>query len=166
VNSVAFSPDAKVLAAGGFNHEVWLWSLAQANPSVIARLTGPTNDVNSVAFSPDGKTLAAGSTDSTVWLWNVTDPDHPSPLGQPLTGPTGSVNSVTFTPHGTTIVAGSSDSTTELWSLDVDYAVERICASTSHTMTTERWNQYIEQLTHLPYDPPCAHPSSYGQLEP
>ena len=53
---------------------------------LASRLTGPTSIVYSVAFSPDGKILAAGSGDQ-VWLWNLTNPAHPTRLGQLLTGP-------------------------------------------------------------------------------
>ena len=58
-------------------------------------------------FSPDGHTLAAGSDDDKVWLWNLTDPAHPTRLGQPLTGPAGYVTSVAFSPDGQTLAAGS-----------------------------------------------------------
>ena len=76
VNSVAFSPDHRTLAAASYDRRVWLWNVA--NPARPARLgqplTGPAGSVMSVAFSPDGHTLAAGSSDHRVWLWNITDP--------------------------------------------------------------------------------------------
>ena len=161
--SVAFSPDGHTLAAGSSDDKVRLWNLTDpAHPTPLGQpLTGPTNIVVSVAFSPDGNTLAAGSSDDKVRLWNLTDPARPTPLGQPLTGPTGSVNSVAFSPDGHTLAAGSHDGTVSLWNLDVDDAIQRICATTSDALTPALWKQYIPQL---PYDPPCAHPGRYGLL--
>ena len=163
VHSVAFSPDGKTLAAGTADQTVWLWNLTDpARPTPLGPpLTGPTDIIYSVAFSPDGKTLAAGSGDHTVWLWNLTDPAHPTPLDQPLTGPTSLVYSVAFSPDGKTLAAGSGDHEVWLWDLDVDDAIQRICATTSNTLTPAQWKQYIPQL---PYSPPCTHPGHYGLL--
>ena len=163
VYSVVFSPDGRTLAADTADQTVWRWNLADpAHPTPLGQpLTGPTDIVYSVAFSPDGKTLAAGSGDHTVWLWNLTDPAHPTPLDQPLTGPTSLVYSVAFSPDGKTLAAGSGDHEVWLWDLDVDNAIQRICATTSNTLTPAQWKQYIPQL---PYSPPCAHPGHYGLL--
>jgi WD domain, G-beta repeat len=163
VVSVAFSPDGHTLAAGTGDHKVWLWNLT--NPARPARLgpplTGPAGAVTSVAFSPHGRTLAAGTGDHTVWLWNLTNPARPARLGPPLTGPAGPVDSVAFSPDGHILAAGTGDGTVWLWNLDVDDAIQRICATTSNTLTPARWKQYIPQL---PYHPPCAHPGRYGLL--
>ena len=112
-----------------------------------------------MAFSPDGKTLAAAG--GEVWLWNFTDPARPAPLGPPLTGPTDRVTSVAFSPAGKTLAAGSDDSTAQMWNLDVDDAIQRICATTSNILTHAQWKRYIPPL---PDSPPCAHAGHYGLL--
>ena len=116
-----------------------------------------------MAFSPGGSILAAGAGDDQVWLWNNADPAHPARFGQPLTGPADWVSSVAFSPDGRTVAAGSFDGTIRLWDLDIDDAIQRICATTSNMLTSAEWKQYLPQL---PYSPPCAHPGRYGLLIP
>ncbi|MCA1695100.1 MAG: serine/threonine protein kinase, partial [Actinobacteria bacterium] len=112
-----------------------------------------TNYVDAVAFSPDGHTLATGSTDQTVRLWNITNPAHPTPLGRPLSGHTNYVKAVAFSPDGHTLATGSSDQTVRLWGMSVDQAIQRICATTTNTLTPAEWEQYVSP--DLPYRPPC-----------
>ncbi|MFI5526688.1 trypsin-like peptidase domain-containing protein, partial [Streptomyces platensis] len=66
-DSIAFSPDGKILVAGSGDGTVRLWSLASGKPR--APLRGHTDSVLSAVFSPDGRTLATGSEDKTVRLW-------------------------------------------------------------------------------------------------
>ena len=63
----AFSPDSALLAYGGSDQTVRLWSLATQQE--LARLLGHVEGVTGVAFSPDGKLLASSSRDHTVMLW-------------------------------------------------------------------------------------------------
>jgi WD40 repeat protein len=152
-----FSPDGHTLASGSGSADqtVRLWNVTDpAHPTPLGPpLTGHTDSVLSVVFSPDGHTLASGSDDQTVRLWNVTDPAHPTPLGPPLTGHTDSVTSVVFSPDGHTLASGSADHTVRLWGMNIDQAIQRICALTTHALTPAKWNQYISP--DLPYHPPC-----------
>jgi WD40 repeat protein len=105
-----------------------------------------------VAFSPGGHTLATGYGDGTLRLWDVTDPAHPRQLGEPPTGSTGSVLSVAFSPGGHTLATGYGDGTLRLWNLDVQHAIQRVCA-TSGGLTPRQWNQHIPELR---YQPSCV----------
>ena len=162
---MAFSPDGKTLAAANGDGKVLLWNLTDpARPTPFGQpLTGPADVFASVAFSPHGKTLAAATSDGKVLLWNLTDPARPTPLGQPLTGPADPASSVAFSPDGKTLAAGSGDNTVWLWNLDVDNAIQRICATTSNSLTSAQWKQYFPQLS---YSPPCARLGRYGLLVP
>jgi WD40 repeat protein len=57
VESLAFSPDGKILASGSFQ-EVLLWDFQTGK--IIRRLTGFADRVVALDFSPDGKLLATG----------------------------------------------------------------------------------------------------------
>ncbi len=57
VNSIAFSPDGKTLAAGSDDGTVRLWDVAVGDE--LSRFEGHSSGVRAVAFSPDGKTLAS-----------------------------------------------------------------------------------------------------------
>jgi hypothetical protein len=71
VQSLAFSPDGKSLAAvGGFEGNPYLVEVSTAQ--VRARLEGHEGRLQTVAFSPDGKLLVTGGDDGTPLVWDVT----------------------------------------------------------------------------------------------
>jgi WD40 repeat protein len=69
VNSLALSPDGKILAAGTQGEELHLVDPATVQP--IRALKGHGRPIRSVAFSPDGKRLVSGSMDMTVRVWEI-----------------------------------------------------------------------------------------------
>jgi len=112
VNSVAFSPDGKLLAAGDFNGRAYLWDVATGK---LARPITATDSksVNSVAFSPDGKVLAVGDFSGHIYLWDVATA---APVGTPITDPgSKGVNAVAFAPDGRTLAVGDQDGSSYLW---------------------------------------------------
>src|SRR5262249_59932734 len=70
--SVAFSPDASLLATGGGEGTITLWDASAWRPRSV--LSGHDGQVNCVRFSPDGRTLASTGLDGTVRLWEVDSP--------------------------------------------------------------------------------------------
>ncbi|MDP6451027.1 MAG: hypothetical protein QF773_09430, partial [Lentisphaeria bacterium] len=71
VNSVAFSPDGRLIASGSWDETIKVWDSASGRE--VMTLTGHSHWVNSVAFSPDGKRLVSGSYDATVKVWPAHD---------------------------------------------------------------------------------------------
>ncbi len=110
VNSVAFSPDGKILASGSADQTILLWDV-----STHERIGQPLNlssAVNSIAFRPDGKMLAVGTADKTIFLWDINTHEI---LDPPLTGHSGSIHSVVFSPDGKILASGDEDNTVILW---------------------------------------------------
>ena len=68
---LAFSPDAKTLAAGTQDGLVWVWSVPGGQP--VQRLEVGIRGVRSVAFDRDGKRLLTVANAAPVMLWNLAD---------------------------------------------------------------------------------------------
>jgi WD40 repeat protein len=124
IESVAFSPDGKILASagggsmgGGIEGEIdaaiRLWDVDPESPNFGQQLTdalrGHTDVVLGLAYDPDGSRLASCSQDGTVRLWDV-DPASPTfgqALGDPLQGEEAEkgVAEVAFSPDGRLLAA-------------------------------------------------------------
>ena len=69
INSIAFSPDGRVLVSGSADRTVKVWDVA--THQCLDTLTHPDYWINSVAFSPDGSMFASGGAAQTIYLWDA-----------------------------------------------------------------------------------------------
>jgi len=105
--TIIFSPDSKLVAAGGKDSAVRIWNVDTRK--LVRKLTGHAKWVNGITFSPDGKTLASGSTDQTLKLWDVAT----GMTAGTMFGHTKSINAVAFIRDR--ILTGSVDGTLKEW---------------------------------------------------
>jgi WD40 repeat protein len=100
LRTVAWSPDATSLVAGGDGEKVLVVSW-QGSTARTRLLDTPHRNVYALAFSPDGGTLAMGSHDRAITLWDI--PEFRVRATLPARAP---VACVAYSPDGRTLVSG------------------------------------------------------------
>jgi WD40 repeat protein/energy-coupling factor transporter ATP-binding protein EcfA2 len=110
VRALAFV-SSTLLASGGRNHDVMLWSLSEEAEPVP--LLGHVNSVNALAMEPNGTLLASGSDDRTVRLWDLDSGDS-----EELIGHTQGVLAVAFSPDGKLLASGDAEGEVLLWDVE------------------------------------------------
>jgi WD40 repeat protein len=118
VNTLAFSPDGRLLATAGNDGDITLWDPVSLRR--IGVLAGPVGSVEALAFSPDSQTLASGEDNRTILLWDMATRS----LTATLTNGPGTVKALAFTPDGDTLISGDSSHRIIAWDLN-PAAVER-----------------------------------------
>ncbi|OHB85779.1 MAG: hypothetical protein A2V98_11205 [Planctomycetes bacterium RBG_16_64_12] len=121
LEAVAFSPDGKRFAAGGWGGAVRIWD-TESGDELVAISTGgkevPAGGqyVYAVAFSPDGNHVATGTNDRPNYLkiWD----SQTGALVRELRGHTDAVLSVVYSRDGKHLLTGSYDNTARLWELE------------------------------------------------
>ncbi len=109
VNAVAYSPDGKILATGGADNIVKLWSTETQKE--IGSQEDPSNGIAALSFSPDGKILAY-SAGGVVKLIDTNDQRTLSTLHLG----TAIVPSLAFSPDGRVLATANANQIT-LWNV-------------------------------------------------
>ncbi|MGW5866260.1 nSTAND1 domain-containing NTPase [Streptomyces sp. NPDC055239] len=154
INTLDHSRDGRTLASGSDDGTVRLWDITDPLKAkqLGDSLTGHTDAVMSLTFSRDGHTLASGGNDNTVRLWDVDQPSKAAPIGQSMSPNAKTGSFLSFSPQGQMLGVSSGTDTVRLWNLDTDEAIRRICSTTRHVLTREKWDEYLSRLS---YEPPC-----------
>jgi len=110
VQSIAYSPDGKMLATGTSWREngVQIWDAGTGQS--IGKFA-VDNNVGRVRFSPDGDFIAAGTWDRKVFIWDV----QSQRLIKTLTDYRDFIYSIDFSPDGNRIMATGRDASMMVW---------------------------------------------------
>ncbi|QQR46491.1 WD40 repeat domain-containing protein [Myxococcus xanthus] len=109
VLALAFSPDGRLLASGGYDAVVRVWDVAAG--AQVAELKGHEAELHAVAFSPDGRWLAAAGRPGALWLWDWKQGRRVALLS----GHTDVVRGLAFSPDGEWLASGGLDRTVRVW---------------------------------------------------
>ncbi len=112
IRSLAVSSDGDLLATGGEDGYLELWTTTRdAPPERVRRLVAHRDAVEALAFSPDGRLLASAGEDRTVRLWDV----ESGTLRMEGLGHRATVFALTFADEGRALVSLSGRSL-RIWS--------------------------------------------------
>ena len=125
-NTVAFSPDGKLLATAGQERTVKVWHIdpkrGMGSKRPVHNLQGHTDGILSVAFSPDSKLLASAGFAGTVRIWDMATGKQTKQLQDH----SWSILSVAFSSDGRQLVSASSDTTVRVWDVATDDEIARL----------------------------------------
>jgi WD40 repeat protein len=107
IRAVAFSPDNRLLAAGGFGQDVKVWDAGSG--ALVADLEASCSmSISTIAFSPDGTSLAVGGLYPSISVWDTGTWRVRSELVGRI------AHRIAYSPDGTTLAVGLSDGTVVL----------------------------------------------------
>lgn len=105
---VAISPDQKLLAAGGRNGDILVWSFGEAKPR--HRIQGHDQRLRCLEFTSDSKHLISGGEDRALCVWDMESGAETRHLAKS----TGRIFSLTIL-AGDRFAAGTTDNRIDVW---------------------------------------------------
>ena len=116
VTTVAYRPDGKVFATGGWDNTIRIWS---AEGKSLRSMKAGSRNVTAVAFSKDGQLLASSSGDGVLRVWD----SGSTKLLRKIPGRTGYLSDVAFG-KGDSVFASGYDNRVKGWSASTG---KRLC---------------------------------------
>ncbi|XP_075035403.1 transducin beta-like protein 3 [Mixophyes fleayi] len=120
INSVAVSPNDKLIVSGSQDKTAKLWS--SADLSLIGVFRGHKRGVWCVQFSPVDQIVATSSADGSIKLWSLTD----FSCLKTFEGHDASVLKVIFVSRGTQLLTSGSDGLLKLWTIKTNECIKTL----------------------------------------
>jgi WD40 repeat protein len=105
---VAFSPDSRLIATGGFDNQIFVRN--SQTGEVVNKLIGLKGFPLSITFSPDSKFLVSGGKDSKVTIWNLIT----GKIQHEIAAHKADITDVAISPENI-IASASKDKTIKIW---------------------------------------------------
>jgi WD40 repeat protein len=127
-DSIAFTPDGKWIAAGGWDASIKIWNIADAT----LLLTIKNFSGHATPFSNDGKWIAGGAGDSDVMVWDAAT----GRTVYTFSKHTKKVQTVAFSPDGARLVSGGEDTKVYVWNIANDNLERSLIGHTDKVVAT------------------------------
>jgi WD40 repeat protein len=114
IRDLEFAPNGRLLASGGADGTIRLWSMSPERPDAERVITVTEDVVPGIAFGPRGLLLASAGGDGATRLWDVVTGEQ---LGAPLAQGPLAFKAVDFSPDGRALIAGYNDGSIFGWAL-------------------------------------------------
>ena len=143
IDSIAFSPNGKLLANGSLTGEIRLWNINSGR--LIRKLTDQYGFIKSLSFSPDGELLASGSDDGSILVWDIETGRYEPFLAERMRG----ISCLSFSSDGKMLLGGSVNGDIHLFDVE-----------TRNTLRT--FTGHIAEISHLMFSPDDSKIASIG----
>nr|WP_243726914.1 WD40 repeat domain-containing protein [Actinocrispum wychmicini] len=157
---MAFSPDGRTFAAGGIDHGIRLWTVADFSHSgdpTVTRLSPGV--VFAIDFNHDGTRMVTAGLESELHVWDTgTMAEVYWPISLNAATVSGATfprrpTSAQFRPSGDWLVTSLDDGTVALWNTDPQRTADRVCALTTESDLPAKWREHFPQIS---YRAPCG----------
>ncbi|XP_020089383.1 chromatin assembly factor 1 subunit FAS2 homolog isoform X1 [Ananas comosus] len=158
VLTLDFHPKSRVLATGGSDHDIKIWSIASEESekklptaSYQNSLSYHTSAVNALRFSPSGEYLASGADGGELVLWKLhsTDDGHTWKVLKSLLFHRKDVLDLQWSADAAYLISGSVDNSCIIWDVNKG-SVHQILDAHLHYVQGVAWDpldQYVASLS-------------------
>lgn len=147
VHDLAFHPQGDLLASGGYDRLVKVWSIQ--GRKVVVELKDHSDAVNAVGFNHDGTLFASSGSDRAVKVWEVPSWKKLHTLSEP----TDWMYSLHWHPTKNLIAGAGVDQSIRVWNISKDgVKLENSVFAHSAPVRQVRWNGAGNQLVSIGED--------------